>query len=174
MLNISISAELAAEHPRLNATGAAGGREVDVFGHARSAGRAGAGKSAPADTVARMASTAPSSIGTIALADQLRFLRERVPLSEADVRAATGAEKETVLAWLERRAAPAGEEAARLSELVAACERLEVSTRPDAIPDWLNRSVPMLEGRTPLAAIAAGDYELVAGIAEDLIDPPFT
>ena len=173
-MSISISGELAVEHPRFMAACAAGGREVHVFGHARPAGRVGGGKSARADTVASVASTAPSSIGTIALADQLRFLRERVPLSEADVRAATGAAKETVLAWLERRAAPAGEEAARLSELIAACERLEVSTRPDVIPDWLNRSVPILEGRTPLAAIAAGDYELVAGIAEDLIDPPFT
>jgi hypothetical protein len=29
----------------------------------------------------------------------------------------------------------------------------------------------MLDGRTPLSTLAAGDYELVAGIAEDLIDP---
>ncbi|MBV9193914.1 MAG: hypothetical protein JO168_07180 [Solirubrobacterales bacterium] len=174
MVGISISGELAAEHPRFMAACAAGGRELHVFGHARPSERAGAGNNAQADTVASMASTAPSAIGTIALADQLRFLRERVPLSDADVTAATGADEETALAWLERRVAPAGEQAARLSELIAACERLEVSSRPDAIPDWLNRTVPVLGGRTPLAAIAAGDYELVAGIAEDLIDPPFT
>jgi hypothetical protein len=110
----------------------------------------------------------------IGLAEQLRFLLERVPLTEEDVMAATGADKATVVAWLERRAAPAGEQAARSSELVAACERLEVSTKLEVIPDWLNRSVPMLDGRTPLSTLAAGDYELVAGIAEDLIDPPFT
>ena len=118
--------------------------------------------------------TSPTTVGMIGLADQLRFLCERVPLTKEDVMAATGADEATVVAWLERRSAPAGEQAARLSELVAACERLEVSTKPEVIPDWLNRSVPMLDGRTPLSTLAAGDYELVAGIAEDLIDPPFT
>lgn len=115
-----------------------------------------------------------ASTGTIALADQLRFVRERVPISERDVMAATGADEATVAAWLARRAAPAGQQAARLSELIAACERLEVSTKPEAIVEWLRRSVPMLDDRTPLATIRSGGYEHVARIAEDLIDLPFT
>jgi DNA-binding transcriptional regulator YiaG len=123
-------------------------------------------------TVLTMATA--TTTGTIALADQLRFLRERVPISERDVIAATGADEATVAAWLSRRAAPAGEQAARLSELIAACERLEVSTKPEGIARWLNQSVPMLDGRTPLATIASGGYEQVARIAEDLIDLPFT
>jgi hypothetical protein len=85
--------------------------------------------------------------------------------------AATGADKATAVAWLERRSAPAGEQAARLSELVAHARRLEVPTKPQVIRDWLNRSVPMLDGRTPLSTRAAGEYKLVAAIAEDLIDP---
>ena len=125
-------------------------------------------------TLMNMASTAETTIGTIALADQLRFLRERVPLSEHDVEAATGADAQTVTGWLRRQTAPAGEQAARLSELIAVCERLEVSTKREAIPDWLNRNVPMLGGNTPLATLATGGYEQVAGIAEDLIDPPFS
>ena len=123
-------------------------------------------------TVLTMATA--TTTGMIALADQLRFLRERVPISERDVLAATGADEATVAPWLSRRAAPAGEQAARLSELIAACERLEVSTKPRAIPDWLNRSVPMLDGQTPLQTIAAGGYDRVAAIAEDFIYPTFT
>ena len=130
--------------------------------------------SATSGKLMTMASTVETPIAMIALADQLRFLRERVPLSEQDVEAATGADAQTVTAWLQRRIAPAGEQAARLSELIAVCERLEVSTKREAIPDWLNRNVPMLDGSTPMATLAAGGYEQVAGIAEDLIDPPFT
>ena len=130
---------------------------------------------APADaTVANVATAASTNIGTIALADQLNHLRERVQLSEHDVAAATGADEKTVRGWLERRSAPAGQPAMRLSELIAACERLEVSTKPEAIPEWLNRPVPTLEGRTPLETIAAGGYERVAAIAEDFIYPAFT
>jgi DNA-binding transcriptional regulator YiaG len=125
-------------------------------------------------TVQRMTASTATSIGTIALADQLNHLRERVPLSEHDVAAATGADEATVRGWLERRDAPAGQPAMRLSELIAACERLEISTKPEAIPDWLNRPVPMLGGHTPLESIATGGYERVAAIAEDFIYPSFT
>jgi hypothetical protein len=93
-------------------------------------------------TLMSMASTAETPIGMIALADQLRFPRERMPLTERDVSAATGADEGTIAAWLARRTAAAGEQAARLSELIAVCERLEVSTNRDAISDWLNRTVP--------------------------------
>jgi DNA-binding transcriptional regulator YiaG len=63
--------------------------------------------------------TAPTAanIGTIALADQLNRLRERVPLSEQDVAQATGADLVTVQAWLRREAAPMGACANRLTEL---------------------------------------------------------
>jgi transcriptional regulator with XRE-family HTH domain len=114
------------------------------------------------------------SIGTIALADQLRHLRERIPLSERDVAQATGATRSVVAAWLARESAPQGSEAARLSELIAAVERLEVSTRPEAIASWLRRKVPALEGRTPLQTLRAGGYEQIVGFAEDLIHPPFS
>ena len=125
-------------------------------------------------TVLNMATSAATDIGTIALADQLKHLRERVPLSEHDVAAATGADEVTVSGWLERSIVPTGQPAMRLSELIAACERLEISTKPDVIPDWLNRPVPMLGGHTPLEAIASGGYERVAAIAEDFIYPSFT
>jgi hypothetical protein len=48
------------------------------------------------------------SFGTIALADQLIRLRERVPLGEADIVAATGAEPETIREWMARKAVRLG------------------------------------------------------------------
>lgn len=128
----------------------------------------------PGATLTGVATAPNTDMATIALADQLRFLCERVPLSQRDVAAATGADAKTVAAWLERRAAPAGEQAARLSELIAAVERLEVSTKREAIPQWLRREVPALDGKTPLQTLAAGGYDRIAGFAEDLIYPTFT
>jgi hypothetical protein len=121
-----------------------------------------------------MATSTAADVGMIALADQLRFLRERVPLSERDVAVATGASAQTVSAWLDRREAPAGEQAARLSELITAVERLELSTKREAIPKWLRRKVPTLDGKTPLQTLADGGYERVVGFAEDLIYPTFS
>jgi DNA-binding transcriptional regulator YiaG len=108
------------------------------------------------------------------LIDLLELVRARVTLTDKDVAAATVVSEDEVVAWMERRTVPAAEQAARLCELIAAVERLEVSTKPEVIADWLNRSVPMLDGETPLAVIAAGGYERVAGIAEDFIYPTFT
>jgi hypothetical protein len=120
-----------------------------------------------------MATSTARTIGTTMI-ELLELVQRRVPVTEDDVANATEASKETVAAWTERRAVPSEEQAARLGELIAAVERLEVSIKPGTIPGWLRRSVPLLDGRTPLEAIGAGDYELVAGIAEDLIDPPFS
>lgn len=127
-----------------------------------------------AGTVTAVATATANSTGTIALADQLIHLRERVPLSEADIAAATGVDKQTVEDWLARRLAPDGRQAARLNELIAAVERLEITTKPEAIARWLRRKVPALGGKTPLQTLAAGGYEQIAAIAEDFIYPTFT
>lgn len=133
------------------------------------AGRAGCGA-----TVRVVEIASAGSFGTLALVDQLIRLRERVPLGEADIAAATGADPETIREWIARQAAPTGLAAVRLVELIAACKRLEVSTEPAAIVDWLRRQVPALGGSTPLAAVASGGYEWIAGFAEALIHPPPT
>ena len=52
--------------------------------------------------------TANGPAPTIALADLLIALRERVPVSEAQIARATRADRATVAAWLERREAPGG------------------------------------------------------------------
>ena len=70
---------------------------------------------------------------TLALADRLIRLRERVALSETDIRRATGADRRTVRAWLARGEAPAGMQAARPCELIAVVKRLESTQEPTAI-----------------------------------------
>ena len=76
--------------------------------------------------------------------------------------------------WLERRTAPAGEHAARLSELVTVVEMLEESTRPEAIDSWLRRKVPALGGRAPAETIAADGDEQPYEIANELAAGVFT
>lgn len=116
-------------------------------------------------TLPFMATSAVTSIGTIALADQLNHLRARVPLSEQDVARATGAEQATVRQWIERKAAPMGVEANRLAELIAVVEEMALNIEPDGIPEWLRDEIPALEGETPADVIASGGYQGVIDIA---------
>jgi hypothetical protein len=112
-----------------------------------------------------MATSAATSIGTIALADQLNHLRARVPLSAQDVARATGAEQATVRQWIERKAAPMGVEANRLAELIAVVEEMALNIEPGGIPEWLRDEIPALEGETPADVIASGGYQRVIDIA---------
>jgi DNA-binding transcriptional regulator YiaG len=128
----------------------------------------------PSSATVRPMATSATTTRRAALVDLLELMRERVPLSDQDVAKATGVDTPTVNSWLGRTTVPEGEQAVRLSELVAAVERLEVSMKPGAIADWMRREVPALDGRTPLQTLAAGGYARLAGFAEDLIDPPFS
>lgn len=121
-----------------------------------------------------MAAMTTGELGTIAIADQLIWLRQRVPLADADIAASTGADVDRVRDWLERRDVPSGRVAMRLSELIAACEQLEVTMKPESLAEWLHASVPSLGGRTPAAVLADGGYEEILGIAEDFKYPPFS
>ena len=71
--------------------------------------------------------TANGSAPTIALADLLIALRERVPMSEVQIARATLADRATVAAWLERREAPDGLHAQRLTELVAFVQEMALN-----------------------------------------------
>ena len=97
-----------------------------------------------------------------AYADQAIQLREFASVSEHDLAAVTGAEPDTVRAWLDGVAAPTGSQADRLVELAVIVQRLARTMRADAIPDWLNTPVPALSGRRPLELIADGAYERLA------------
>ncbi len=85
--------------------------------------------------------TTPGSPPTMALADLLIGLLERVPMSEAQIARATQAEPATIRLWLQRRKAPAGLEAQRLTELVAFVEEMARNIRGDALAEWLDSDI---------------------------------
>ena len=125
------------------------------------------------DTLTVMAATA--SALTMAPADLLIGLREPVPFSEAQVARGTGAETETVRAWLERREAPGAVHGQRLTELVAFVEEMARNIRGETLAEsWLDGSVDVLSGANPLDEIAAGRYERMMQYALGLSYGVFT
>lgn len=125
-------------------------------------------------TLIDVATTTAKTIGTIAIADQLRHLHYRVPVSERDIARATGADEETVRDWLARKAPPSGVQANRLLETIAVIEEMALNVRPEALSDWLSSDVPALDGKTSAEVIAAGGYEQVMDIARGLTYGAFT
>jgi hypothetical protein len=111
---------------------------------------------------------------TMAPADLLIGLLERVPMSEAQIARATQAEPETIQAWLRRREAAAGLEAQRLTELVAFVEEMARNIRAGALAEWLDSDIDFLNGRNPLDELAAGGYERLIQLALGLTHSMFT
>ena len=118
--------------------------------------------------------TANGPAPTIALADLLIALRERVPMSEAQIARATRADRATVAAWLERREAPDGLHAERLAELVAFVQEMALNVRGDALAGWLDGAVDVLAGANPLDEIAEGRYKQMIDFARGLSHGVFT
>src|SRR5437763_7661222 len=103
--------------------------------------------------------TTSDSPSTIAPADLLIGLLERVPMSEAQIARATQAGPETIQAWLRRRESPAGLEAQRLIELVAFVEDMARNIHAAVLVGWLDRDIDFLQGANPLDQLACGGYE---------------
>jgi hypothetical protein len=118
--------------------------------------------------------TANGPAPTIALADRLVALRQRVPMSEAQIARATRADRATVAAWLERREAPNGLHAQRLTELVAFVQEMALNVRGDALAGWLDASIDVLGGANPLDEIAEGRYKRMIDFALGLSYGVFT
>jgi len=114
------------------------------------------------------------SAPAIALADLLIALRERVPMSEVQIARATRADRGTVAAWLERREAPGGLHAQRLTELVAFLDEMAHNIRGEALADWLDSDIDFLNGGNPLDELAAGGYERLIQLALGLTHSIFT
>ena len=94
--------------------------------------------------------TTSGSPPTMASADLLIGLLERVPMSEAQIARATLADPATIRAWLRRRQAPAGLEAQRLTELVAFVEEMARNVNGEALAGWwLDGNVDFLSGGEP-------------------------
>jgi DNA-binding transcriptional regulator YiaG len=122
-----------------------------------------------------MTMTATASAPTMAPADLLIGLRERVPLTEVQIARATGADEQTVRAWLERRRAPSTEHAQRLTELVAFVEEMARNLTGETLVGWwLDGNVDFLSGANPLDEIAVGRYEDMMGYALGLSHGVFT
>jgi len=118
--------------------------------------------------------TANGSAPTIALADLLIALRQRVPISDVQIARATRADRATVAAWLERREAPDGLHAQRLTELVAFVLEMALNVRGDALAGWLDASIDVLGGANPLDEIAEGRYKQMIDFAFGLSYGVFT
>lgn len=86
-------------------------------------------------------------------------------MSEVQIARASGADRATVKAWLERREAPDGLHAQRLTELVAFVQEMALNVRGDALAQWLDGAVDVLGGANPLDEIAGGRYEQMIDFA---------
>jgi hypothetical protein len=119
--------------------------------------------------------TTPGSAASMATADLLRRLLERVPLSEAQIARATLADPATIQAWLRRREAPAGLDAQRLTELVAFVDEMARNLKGETLAGWwLDGNVDFLSGANPLDEIAAGHYEQMMQYALGVSNGVFT
>src|SRR3954453_2320078 len=92
-------------------------------------------------------------------------------LSAADIARATGANETTVRAWLRGARSPSGARAERLAELSSIVERLARGVRPEYVPGWLRKPVPLLDDDKPLDVIATGDYRRVSRLLAGLESP---
>ena len=112
---------------------------------------------------------------TMAPADLLIRLLDRVPRSEAQIARATLVDPATIQAWLRRREAPAGLEAQRVIELVAFVEEMAINVPGETLAGWwLDRNVDFLSGANPLDQIASGNYETMIQYAIGLTNGVFT
>ena len=112
---------------------------------------------------------------TMAPADLLIRLLDRVPLSEAQIARATLADPARIQAWLRRREAPAGLEAQRVIELVAFVEEMARNLPGETLAGWwLDGNVDFLSGGNPLDEIASGHYEQMIQYAIGLTNGAFT
>lgn len=119
--------------------------------------------------------TTSGSAPTMAPADLLIGLLDRVPLSEAQIARATLAASATIQAWLRRRQAPAGLEAQRVTELVAFVEEMARNLKGETLAGWwLDGNVDFLSGANPLDEIAAGHYEEMMQYALGVSNGVFT
>ena len=118
--------------------------------------------------------TANRSAPTIALADLLIALRQRVPMSELQIARATRADPTTVKAWIERREAPDGLHAQRQAELVAFVQEMALNIRGDALAGWLDGSIDFRGSVNPLDEIANGRYKQMIDFALGLSHGVFT
>jgi hypothetical protein len=105
---------------------------------------------------------------------EIERIKQVAPLSDADIARATGTNPETVGSWRAGRVAPDETRTRRLVELREVVEHAARVVKTQAIPAWLNRPMPRLEGQTMSERIAAGAYRDALGVIGELEYPTFT
>jgi uncharacterized protein (DUF2384 family) len=106
-----------------------------------------------------------------AFASEAAHIQKIGHLSSADIARATGANETSVRAWIRDDRSPAGTHAERLAELSSLVERLVRVMKPDYVPVWMRKPIPLLEDDKPLDVIRAGEYRRVSRVIAGLEQP---
>lgn len=84
-------------------------------------------------------------------------------LSMDEVARAVQAEPSTLYRW-NKGQTPTAIYLSRLERLDELAREIQNTMRPEVIPDWMQRSIPAFDGRTPRDMILAGRAETVLGL----------
>lgn len=105
-------------------------------------------------------------------ARELARVRDESGLTAAQVARAVGVKPGTVHAWSAGTRQPRGSSAERIAELTAIVDRLGRVVDRGYIGFWLLKPSPGLGERSPVDALADGDYRSVSRLLANLEDPP--
>ena len=95
----------------------------------------------------------------------LSWATEELEWSEPEISQALGVDRKTLHRWRTRESVPAPEQRKRVEKLSQLKWLLENAFRtPEIGKRWLYRSVPGLAGKTPIAALLAGDIDSVIAV----------
>ena len=103
-----------------------------------------------------------------AFASEAAHIHEIAHLSASDIARATGANETTVRAWIRDARSPSGTHAERLAELSSLVERLVRVMRPEYVPVWMRKPIPLLDDDKPLDVVASGEYRRVSRVVAGL------
>jgi uncharacterized protein (DUF2384 family) len=103
-----------------------------------------------------------------AFASEAAHIQETGHLSTSDIARATGADETSVRAWIREDRSPSGRRAERLAELSALVERLVRVMKPEYVPVWMRKPIPLLDDDKPLDVVAAGEYRRVSRVIAGL------
>lgn len=106
-----------------------------------------------------------------AFAESIERLIDSAGLTEDDIAEAAGVPSSDVVAWSHDEAEPTAEERDRVRELTFVVDRMAGVLRPEAIPAWLHRQIPLLGGETPLDLICRRESDAVRRLVAGLESP---
>ncbi|MCA1708161.1 MAG: hypothetical protein LC808_34755 [Actinobacteria bacterium] len=92
-------------------------------------------------------------------------------LNGSDVARATRVPVSTVQAWIQDEGEPGGEQAERISELLALVDRLAAVMDTGFIGLWLRKPLRLLDDERPLDVLARGNYKAVSRLVAALESP---